>query len=156
MKKEKKVSVKCATPYCRGKAVKGRGMTCGTCKTKKWREANPVKYAFDTLRTNAKRRGHVFALTFAEFSIFCEATKYMEKKGITGQSLSIDRIDPRIGYVITNIQVMTLSGNSRKRWVDYWADLEINIAGNVVDVVPVEYISPNENDSFTVAKTSPF
>jgi len=75
---------------------------------------NPIGYAFNNLRCNAKRRGHEFAITLSEFREFCEKNGYIESKGRTKECLSIDRIDNDRGYFIDNIQVMTVSDNSIK------------------------------------------
>ena len=67
---------------------------------------------------NAKRRGKDFRLTLAEFELFCEQTNYLVLKGKTAKSASIDRIDHTRGYFIDNIQVLSLSDNSKKQHTD--------------------------------------
>jgi hypothetical protein len=78
------------------------------------KETNPIGYTFNLLHQNAKRRGKEFKLTLGEFKTFCEETNYIELKGKTKKSASIDRIDPRKGYEIGNIQVLSLQANSSK------------------------------------------
>ncbi len=104
---------KCNTPNCRNKAAKGRTI-CYKCKTRKHREKNPVKAAYDALKHNAKRRGKVFTITFADFKKFCRKTKYMAGRGRMKDSFSIDRIDPAKGYEPGNLQLLTISENSSK------------------------------------------
>lgn len=71
-------------------------------------------YTYNILHQNAKRRGKEFKLTLEEFKTFCDETNYIELKGETKKSDSIDRIDPRKGYEIGNIQVLSLQANSSK------------------------------------------
>ena len=70
------------------------------------------------LRSNAHRRGKDFTITKEDFKEFCEETNYLELKGRTKNSASIDRIDPSKGYIKGNLQVLTLGQNSAKRWKD--------------------------------------
>jgi hypothetical protein len=53
----------------------------------------------------------------AEFKEFCRKTDYIELKGKSANSLSIDRKKSWLGYDFDNIQVLTLSENSRKEHV---------------------------------------
>lgn len=110
---------KCITSGCRNKhRVKKR--YCGYCVTKKYRQDHPIRYAYMTLRDNAKRRKKFFDLTFEQFSAFVAKNNYMELKGRTAQSLSIDRERNELGYTATNIRAITLSENDKKRnYVDY-------------------------------------
>lgn len=82
------------------------------------KETNPVGYFYSHLKQNAKRRGKEFKLTLEEFKQFCEETNYIELKGKTAKSASIDRIDPTKGYEIGNIQILSLSDNSKKMHQD--------------------------------------
>jgi len=93
--------------YCKTK-------TCGTCKTKRYRQRNPIRYAYHTHKDNAKRRGIEFSLTFEQFKAFAVEYNLIVNKGKTKQSLTIDRIDCNRGYMIDNIQAMSLSDNSTK------------------------------------------
>lgn len=52
--------------------------------------------------------------------------------------MTIDRIDPLKGYEPGNLQVLTLSENSRKRWVDYWRSLEGYPPGEREDLQDLE------------------
>lgn len=87
---------------------------CWRCQKKKWYTKYPLKYVFGYLKQNAKRRGIEFRLSLEEFGDFCRETGYLELRGQTKESLSIDRKDPREGYHKKNIQVLTLSENSSK------------------------------------------
>lgn len=105
--------MKCKTPRCRNDRAKHKTV-CHTCNSRIFRENNPVKAAFFNLRQNAKRRGHVFTITFEDFKKFCRKTKYMAGKGRTKDSFSIDRINPAKGYEPGNLQLLTVSENSSK------------------------------------------
>jgi hypothetical protein len=89
-------------------------------RVQRWRKANPLRYAYQNLKGNAKRRGKVFDLTFDEFKQFAVKTEYIGKKGRTAESYHVDRIDPARGYTINNIQVLTNSENMRKHMIAYW------------------------------------
>lgn len=108
------MKVRCQTPFCRNKKVEGRNF-CSKCRTRKYRERNPLKSCYDSLKHNAKRRNIEFSLTLKEFKEFCIKTNYLLGKGKTRESYSIDRIDNTKGYCIDNIQVLSLSLNSKKR-----------------------------------------
>lgn len=106
----------CDVPYCRNKPRPGR-RKCDTCQSREKRKNNPLRYAYDALRANCKRRKGLgfFELTFEEFSRFAIETNYIAGKGRTKLSYTIDRIDNTMGYFIGNIQILTHSENSRKR-----------------------------------------
>ncbi len=80
-------------------------------RKKIWREKNPMKAAYQTLKYNAKRRGKEFDLTFEQFKEFAIKTEYINKRGKNKDSYHIDRIDENKGYTIDNIQVLTNTKN---------------------------------------------
>lgn len=82
----------------------------------KWK--NPIKYTFHQKRGRAKERGIEWNLTLDEFIQFCEENDYMNKKGRTASAASIDRIKSHIGYEVGNIQILSLSANSKKMHQD--------------------------------------
>jgi hypothetical protein len=82
------------------------------------RQENPLKYSFQNLKDNAKRRGKEFTLTLEEFEKFAVKTAYMHRKGRGRFSYTIDRINPEKGYTLDNIQVLTNSDNVRKMHID--------------------------------------
>ena len=87
---------------------------CRKCYNKHLRTQNPVKYSYQTLKDNSKRRNKEFNLTLEEFTEFCIKTDYLIGKGKRKESYSIDRRDNTKGYTLDNIRIMTLSENSRK------------------------------------------
>jgi hypothetical protein len=102
----------CIIPTCNKKP--SRGNYCHACAKRRYRDANPLRSAYTQLRHNAKRRGKVFTLTFEQFKEFAIKTEYAFRKGRTGSSYHIDRIDEHGPYSIENIQVLTNSENVRK------------------------------------------
>jgi hypothetical protein len=107
--------MKCSTPDCTNENAPGRRI-CRKCTTKRYRERNPLKYWYDTLKMNARRRGKAFTLTLEQFSEFCKHTGYNELKGKTANSLSIDRIRDVDGYHADNIRAITLSENTKRQY----------------------------------------
>lgn len=98
---------------CSKQAVKNARL-CGKCNSEDWRNKNPVRYAYNNLKHNAKKRGKEFDLTYEEFERFCVKTDYMMGKGRTAESYHIDRVDESKGYTITNITLLTNSQNMKK------------------------------------------
>ena len=79
-----------------------------------WRKANPMKYAYQTLKDNAKRRHKEFTLSFEFFEKWCYKYKYLDKKGISRDGYGIDRIKEEYGYHEWNIQIMKNPDNVTK------------------------------------------
>lgn len=104
----------CLTPYCRNKIKKGN--YCQTCYRKRWAAKNPVKYAYQVLKYNARRRGKIFDLTYEQFAAFCYKNEYIAKKGRGAESLTIDRVRQAEGYTADNIQPLTNRDNVVKAW----------------------------------------
>lgn len=111
-------SKKCATKFCRRKRAPNRTL-CHRCRNKKYAQRNKIVYAFNVLKSNAKRRCKEFTLTLDEFKTFCTNTGYINNKGTTSNSMTIDRIDNSRGYSFDNIRVLTLSENVRNMYVYY-------------------------------------
>jgi len=101
----------CAAKFCRNKTP---FTLCSTCRSKKAREKDPVKYAFNALKNNAKRRNIPFTITLEQFREWCVKVQYIGFKGRSANSYTIDRRYNDIGYHIDNIQVMTKSDNIKK------------------------------------------
>lgn len=127
---------KCKTKNCRKKSKNGG--KCWTCIKRNYAERYPVKYAYQVLKNNAKRRGHKFTITLQDFIRFCVKTKILLGRGRTKDCYSIDRIKEEKGYEKGNLQVLTVSDNRLKyshKQVKY--DYE-NKVGRVVKVERVE------------------
>lgn len=95
---------------------------CAKHSKKYQKYKNPYKYTFHQKKYRAKERGISWDLTLEEFIEFCEETNYMELKGKTGESASIDRKDPKIGYTRENVQILSLANNSKKMHEDNRVD----------------------------------
>lgn len=87
---------------------------CYKCRSKAWRTKNPAAYLWHNLKKSAKKRGIMFTITQTQFVEFISKTEYAEKRGRLSDSLTIDRRDGRVGYHLSNIQILTKSENSSK------------------------------------------
>jgi hypothetical protein len=105
--------MKCVTKGCR-KITPKNYPHCAKCRKRKQKQKNPVKYFFNVLKQNAKRRGKYFDLTLEEFRVFCEKTNYLELKGKSGMAATIDRINNELGYTANNIQILSHFDNTSK------------------------------------------
>ena len=104
---------KCITEGCKNESHPTERY-CYTCRQKRYKERRPLRYCYNTLRCNAKRRWKGFGITFEEFEQFCKDNNYLELKGTTKDSLTIDRVKNFQGYNLSNMQTLTLSNNSKK------------------------------------------
>ena len=95
--------------------VAKQGTTCVTCRNRKYRAKDPVKYAWWTLKTNARRRGKEFLLTLEQFRAWPLLNRYMTSKGTGPDDLTIDRIKEEEGYHINNIQILRNVDNVIKK-----------------------------------------
>ena len=128
---------RCITPYCR-RSAKKEGQRCTTCKTREYRAKYPMISTFQNLKSNAKRRGKFFDLTFQQFEMFCIKTDHMVGKGRTKTSYHIDRKDEEIGYTYSNLQVLTNTENVLK----YRKSLQFNLDERGV---PTEFYVKSHN-----------
>ena len=116
--------MKCATKFCRGLITEaGHSPYCGKCRARRWREKHPVAYAYNKLKYRAKERGHQFTLTRERFAELWNGG-LSANHGKTKFSLCVDRIRPREGYHDGNVRLITLSENSRLRFVPFFKDRE--------------------------------
>lgn len=110
---------RCCAHGCKNLKTK-KDRFCGKHRHRFNKAVNPIRYTYNSLKSNARRRGHEFDLTIFEFERFCQETGYMELKGKLPGSASIDRMDCNKGYTYENIQILTLRQNSIKQnRVDY-------------------------------------
>ena len=123
---------------------------CNTCLSREKRERNPVRYAYDALKANCKRRKGLgwFELTFEEFKQFAIETKYIAGKGRSKQSFTIDRKDSTMGYFIGNIRVVSNSINSCKRTKSLHYEWDDNAGKMVAWVSEHKEPSPCNTDHF--------
>jgi hypothetical protein len=106
---------RCQTPFCIRDPELGRNF-CPTCRKRKYRANNPYQDTYQNLRSNAKRRGIPFSITFPEWVMFCNDTGYLELRGQGANDMTVDRIvtDPFLGYTYGNIRMMTNSENVKR------------------------------------------
>ena len=125
----------CATKCCRN-TVKCRGRVCSTCMSREATKRNPMRRCYRNLKSNAKRRGKEFDLTFEQFEAFAVRTDYINKRGIMPDGYTIDRIDNTKGYTISNIRVLTNRENHQKYLnIDrYWNGRQMSFYTSVVDL----------------------
>ena len=89
-----------------------------TQRVREWRENNKIQASYLILKAHAKERGIEFSLSKEYWGKFCEETEYHLLKGIGKNDLTVDRKDPRMGYVEGNIQILTMKQNRRKGFTD--------------------------------------
>jgi CRISPR/Cas system-associated protein endoribonuclease Cas2 len=103
----------CKSEGCNRQSAKGRKI-CNTCKTRQYRKNNLLRASYIINRSNAIARGKEFTISFEYYTQFCFETEYLQKKGRTAKSYSIDRIKDELGYVEGNIRILTVGENSSK------------------------------------------
>jgi len=109
----------CKSDACKKKADNECGGYCYACAKRIYRKNNPLKAAYQGLKSGAKRRNIEFTLTLEQFTRFCEKYSYLTKKGRTKECMSIDRDDVTKGYIEENIKPLSVSNNSKKRHLEY-------------------------------------
>ena len=107
----------CQAHGCK-ESPKSKHRFCAKHAHRYYKEQHPIRYTYQGLKCNARRRGHKFTLTLEQFEKFCKENNYMELKGRTASSASIDRIDPSKGYEEGNLQVLSVAENSAKMHTD--------------------------------------
>lgn len=104
MKKEKVNN--CKNKTCKNKTeFKGY---CSTCRSRRTREKDHIRYVWLNLKNRAKQRPKDFTITLDEFREWCKENNFPEE----GQS--VDRKKNEHGYHIWNIEKMPLIDNIRK------------------------------------------
>lgn len=145
--REKKTPVKyyCHTHGCKEATLLDRRVSgklvpkkfCSKCLRRRWRVNNPFHHIYSELKRSATRRGIYFHLHRGEFITFClEHGLYRESTKFTKDSLTVDRIDHKLGYTFDNIQVITQHENTvkgnreRKRYSKYRPPVEEGLPDN--------------------------
>lgn len=105
----------CAAEGC-SNIPKGNRKLCNTHRSQLSRLKDPVRYAYNNLRTSANRRGIFFDLTYDQFSEFCYETEYLDKRGRSKGGFNVDRITEgkTPGYTKDNIQCLEKTKNIKK------------------------------------------
>lgn len=107
----------CSVQNCTNKC---KGKMCSTCRARKSRLADPVRYAFNNLKNRAKQRNVIFTITLEDFRKWCRKIKYIGFAGRSSESYTIDRRYNDLGYHIDNIQVLTKVDNIKKYFMYDW------------------------------------
>lgn len=102
---------RCSVKHCTNKC---KGKMCNTCRCRKSRIEDPVRYAYNNLKNRAKQRGVIFTITLDQFRVWCKKVEYIGFAGRSSESYTIDRKHNDIGYHIDNIQAMTKADNIKK------------------------------------------
>jgi hypothetical protein len=117
--KTKVVKGICHAKGCQNRTVKCR--ICATCRSRKRRLADPVKYSYYNKKSRAKQRkskrfpdGIPFTLTLEQFREFCYEVDYVPGQGRHRLSHDVDRIKEEEGYHIWNIQKLRKDKNIKK------------------------------------------
>lgn len=104
---------KCKHIGCR-KTPKKYRKECDMHLKREYKKRHPLKYFYNALKQNAKRRCKDFQLTFQQYKQLVTDTGYFDHPGRFADRLTFDRIRNEEGYTIDNIQIITLSENCRK------------------------------------------
>lgn len=85
-------------------------------KQKQWKTNNQDKYLVQNARTRAKKYGVIFDISADDIHIpeFCPYLGIKLEPFSEWSSPSLDKIDPTLGYVKGNIQVVSLLANTMK------------------------------------------
>lgn len=85
-------------------------------KQKQWKTDNQEKYLLSSAKARAKKYGVIFDISADDIHIpeFCPYLGIELKPFSEWSSPSLDKIDPSLGYVKGNIQVISLLANTMK------------------------------------------
>jgi len=111
---KKKKGIYCSAYACNNKPIKKLGGLCHKHYWRKRKEIDPIYCRYNQFKGNAKQRGKIFLITLKQFREFCKNTGYIINKGKRGMNATIDRIDNSKGYIISNIQLLSLRQNASK------------------------------------------
>jgi hypothetical protein len=123
--KDKLKKTLCIEKLCMNKAPKHRHR-CHKCFKRLFAQRNPVRYYFDNLVQNAKKRGSRVEFSFKWFKNFVTGKLFDKDGKRLIKHGSIDRIrnDIRV-YREGNVQILTLADNTRKQYIPYWNESPI-------------------------------
>lgn len=114
---EKKARGRCICFGCRRKAETAqRKLKCVTCQSRLKRLRHDDRYAYENLKSSARKRRIGFNLSFEDFMEFCCVTGYLENRGKEPHSASIDRIHTDRPYEIGNLRLMSYADNVSHRF----------------------------------------
>ena len=102
---------KCAVKFCGNNA---KGELCSTCRCRKSRLADPVRYSYYNIKNRAKQRKKPFTITLEYFRKWCKKVNYIGMKGRGKGSYDCDCKINNLGYVPGNIQPLEKIKNIKK------------------------------------------
>lgn len=108
---KRRVKSRCMVKWC-SKRTKDGGLLCHRHYQERWRNQNPEKSSFSTLRDHARGRGIRFTISLDYWKGLTDAFCYFDPP--EGEVVSIDRVDPARGYEPGNLRVISLSLNVAK------------------------------------------
>lgn len=105
----------CMVKGCRRDVGRQKFSLCHCHYQHRWRMLNKKRSAYAALRDHARSRGIEFNLSYDYFLGMTDcAAFWCPPPENFGDHVSIDRIDPRKGYIQSNIRVVSVSENCRK------------------------------------------
>lgn len=87
---------------------------CHKHNMRRWRKRNRMKAAYYALKYHARDRGIQFKISFGQFRRFAIRSDYLNRTGLGGHCLTVDRKNNLKGYTPRNIQPLTREQNSIK------------------------------------------
>jgi hypothetical protein len=107
--------VTCKNKGCRHRTQKKRRV-CDRCRKRIERDKFPIKGQWCRLRDKAKQRNITFCLPYWYFEHFALQCDYANQTGNEKQSLTVDRKNNLLGYVVGNIQPLSREANIDKQY----------------------------------------
>ena len=104
---------RCPVYRCINASQKDKAL-CHRHHMQRWRAQHPDAAGYHCLRTHAKTRGLAFTITFEDYLDVMGYYEHTKPVLNYGEHISVDRKDPRRGYIPGNIQAMTVSENTAK------------------------------------------
>lgn len=111
---KKKAGVYCCAYNCTKKPHEKKKGMCHMHYQRYRKIIDPVYDRYKNFKHNAIRRCKDFTITLEQFREFCEKERYILDKGKRGRNCTIDRIDNRHGYHISNIGIKSAIANTKK------------------------------------------
>lgn len=115
---DKRAAGKCIIKWCRNRlpesAIRKRNSVCSKCAMRRWRANNPLGAMLLLWRNRARVKRVPFDLTVSGMAEFLNGSGYLDLKGRHRGMYHLDRIVPRLGYVFSNIQVLSAEDNCSK------------------------------------------
>lgn len=112
---------------------------CGTCRSRKSRLSDPVRYSFNNLVNHAKARNIICTITLEQFRQWAVKVDYTGMYGRGKNSFDIDRRYNDLGYHIDNIQKIEKVNNIKKYFYYDWREKKVMVE-RAEQIIPDETI----------------